>query len=102
METEPLRSRLENNEAAVRPLRLGSLYLFTTGRAAFYSRFGIGSFMSSMLGARLLPTLTETPTQTFKTQLTHDVSGERATGIEPAWPAWKAGTLPLSYARMRK
>ena len=24
---------------------------------------------------------------------------ERATGIEPAWPAWKAGTLPLSYAR---
>jgi hypothetical protein len=26
---------------------------------------------------------------------------ERATGIEPAWPAWKAGTLPLSYARMR-
>ena len=26
---------------------------------------------------------------------------ERATGIEPAWPAWKAGTLPLSYARAR-
>ncbi len=25
---------------------------------------------------------------------------ERATGIEPAWPAWKAGALPLSYARM--
>src|SRR6267143_6066524 len=24
---------------------------------------------------------------------------ERETGIEPAWPAWKAGTLPLSYAR---
>jgi hypothetical protein len=24
---------------------------------------------------------------------------KRATGIEPAWPAWKAGTLPLSYAR---
>ncbi len=24
---------------------------------------------------------------------------ERATGIEPAWPAWKAGALPLSYAR---
>src|SRR5687768_7559514 len=24
---------------------------------------------------------------------------ERATGIEPAWPAWKAGTLPLSYTR---
>src|SRR5881227_4032951 len=25
---------------------------------------------------------------------------QRATGIEPAWPAWKAGTLPLSYARL--
>src|SRR2546425_1536740 len=25
---------------------------------------------------------------------------KRATGIEPAWPAWKAGTLPLSYARV--
>ena len=25
---------------------------------------------------------------------------ERAAGIEPAWPAWKAGTLPLSYARL--
>ena len=24
---------------------------------------------------------------------------ERAMGIEPTWPAWKAGTLPLSYAR---
>ena len=24
---------------------------------------------------------------------------ERVTGIEPAWPAWKAGTLPLSYTR---
>ena len=25
---------------------------------------------------------------------------ERATGIEPASPAWKAGALPLSYARI--
>ena len=24
---------------------------------------------------------------------------ERVTGIEPALPAWKAGTLPLSYTR---
>src|SRR3954452_1272843 len=24
---------------------------------------------------------------------------ERLTGIEPAWPAWKAGALPLSYTR---
>ena len=27
-------------------------------------------------------------------------SMERVTGIEPAWPAWKAGALPLSYTRM--
>ena len=26
---------------------------------------------------------------------------ERVTGIEPAQPAWKAGTLPLSYTRGR-
>jgi hypothetical protein len=26
-------------------------------------------------------------------------SMERVTGIEPAWPAWKAGALPLSYTR---
>ena len=25
---------------------------------------------------------------------------ERVTGIEPAWPAWKAGALPLSYTRV--
>ena len=24
---------------------------------------------------------------------------ERVVGIEPTWPAWKAGTLPLSYTR---
>ncbi len=24
---------------------------------------------------------------------------ERAMGIEPTWPVWKTGTLPLSYAR---
>ncbi len=28
-----------------------------------------------------------------------DFLGERVTGIEPAWPAWKAGALPLSYTR---
>jgi hypothetical protein len=28
-----------------------------------------------------------------------DTAVERVTGIEPAWPAWKAGALPLSYAR---
>ena len=25
---------------------------------------------------------------------------ERAMGIEPTYPAWKAGVLPLNYARM--
>ena len=24
---------------------------------------------------------------------------ERVKGIEPLWPAWKAGALPLSYTR---
>ena len=28
------------------------------------------------------------------------VNLERVTGIEPAWPAWKAGALPLSYTRV--
>ena len=32
--------------------------------------------------------------------VTRERRDERATGIEPAWPAWKAGTLPLSYARV--
>ena len=27
---------------------------------------------------------------------------ERVKGIEPSWPAWKAGTLPLSYTRFRR
>ena len=26
---------------------------------------------------------------------------ERVMGIEPTWPAWKAGALPLSYTRIR-
>jgi hypothetical protein len=25
---------------------------------------------------------------------------ERVNGIEPSWPAWKAGALPLSYTRV--
>lgn len=33
----------------------------------------------------------------FPMQVTEGV--ERVAGIEPAWPAWKAGTLPLSYTR---
>jgi hypothetical protein len=35
------------------------------------------------------------------TPLTWDYTLERAKGIEPSWPAWKAGALPLSYARTR-
>ena len=27
---------------------------------------------------------------------------ERVAGIEPAWPVWKTGTLPLSYTRGRR
>src|SRR5215468_7789859 len=27
---------------------------------------------------------------------------ERVMGIEPTWPAWKAGALPLSYTRTGK
>jgi hypothetical protein len=30
----------------------------------------------------------------------YEKCNERATGIEPALPAWKAGALPLSYARI--
>ncbi len=26
---------------------------------------------------------------------------ERVKGIEPSWPAWKAGALPLSYTRKK-
>jgi hypothetical protein len=29
-------------------------------------------------------------------------SAERVMGIEPTWPAWKAGALPLSYTRITK
>jgi hypothetical protein len=35
------------------------------------------------------------------TLLTSASAVERVTGIEPALPAWKAGTLPLSYTRER-
>ncbi len=31
--------------------------------------------------------------------LAREGAAERVTGIEPAWPAWKAGALPLSYTR---
>ena len=29
-------------------------------------------------------------------------SGERVEGIEPSWPVWKTGTLPLSYTRVAR
>ena len=35
----------------------------------------------------------------FSQRLVERVTVERVTGIEPAWPAWKAGALPLSYTR---
>src|SRR6266480_7380273 len=35
----------------------------------------------------------------WEVRFTREPESKRATGIEPAWPAWKAGTLPLSYAR---
>ncbi len=37
--------------------------------------------------------------QARKLVLTCEDPLERAKGIEPSWPAWKAGALPLSYAR---
>ena len=30
----------------------------------------------------------------------YHVKVERVGGIEPPWPAWKAGALPLSYTRI--
>ena len=37
--------------------------------------------------------------RTLPTELQQRMS-ERVMGIEPTWPAWKAGTLPLSYTRV--
>ena len=34
------------------------------------------------------------------TPLTRAIARERVTRIELAWPAWKAGALPLSYTRI--
>ena len=50
---------------------------------------GTGSNRASNVGWRL-PDL----------RLTRHFTIERMTGIEPAWPAWKAGALPLSYIRV--
>src|SRR6266498_2084783 len=41
----------------------------------------------------LFPALTPAPVLPTKVGL------ERVMGIEPTWPAWKAGALPLSYTR---
>ncbi len=66
-----------------------------------------GSWSSSTI-ARALTQRLMCPCSNFLLKILHQRSatsslharqGERATGIEPAWPAWKAGTLPLSYAR---
>ena len=36
----------------------------------------------------------------LKVNLTRNDAVERVTRIELAWPAWKAGALPLSYTRV--
>src|SRR4051812_2573884 len=45
---------------------------------------------------RLLQSFSSTANRPFELRL----CVERVTGIEPAWPAWKAGALPLSYTRV--
>ena len=37
-----------------------------------------------------------------KPQARDPIKDKRVMGIEPTWPAWKAGTLPLSYTRNPK
>src|SRR4051794_29239621 len=44
---------------------------------------------------RLLPSFSRLPDRPVDLRF----CVERVTGIEPAWPAWKAGALPLSYTR---
>ena len=51
--------------------------------------------------ARLVPEEGLEPSRTCVRQIL-SLLMERAKGIEPSWPAWKAGTLPLSYARTGK
>ena len=36
----------------------------------------------------------------YHSEKTTQADMERVTGIEPAWPVWKTGTLPLSYTRI--
>jgi hypothetical protein len=40
------------------------------------------------------------PPVRFPSRLCSSQFMERVMGIEPTYPAWKAGTLPLSYTRM--
>ena len=49
---------------------------------------------------RALPGTGEALGEACTTPLTCAFELERVTGIEPALPAWKAGTLPLSYTRV--
>ena len=32
----------------------------------------------------------------------HTANGKRVMGIEPTYPAWKAGVLPLNYTRISR
>ena len=51
----------------------------------------------------LEPVTSSLPRRCSTTELQQRGSGkkrmERVMGIEPTWPAWKAGALPLSYTR---
>jgi hypothetical protein len=51
------------------------------------------------------PEETRTPDPLLRRQLLYppelQAPMERAMGIEPTWPAWKAGVLPLNYARVQ-
>jgi hypothetical protein len=56
-----------------------------------------GHFTAVTHGHARLLLVTPKPLQSL---MIRENSLERVTGIEPAWPAWKAGALPLSYTRV--
>ena len=70
------------------------------------------AFQPLLRGAKLVPEEGLEPSRTrvrqilslLRLPLRHSggCALERAKGIEPSWPAWKAGTLPLSYARFSR
>lgn len=48
----------------------------------------------------VLPDLLLNPVLGLEDEVCDDIGHEREGGIEPPWPAWKAGALPLSYTRV--